>query len=196
MALKITLERSGMSSAIVWHEFIGKSSPCSQSRRPFGTTFGDRLSRPVSSVILTTISEHSERICRSQTFRKDLSSLLCEVLVREFLGHLLLLSRLARLEKPAKRPTVHCIAAATLRSIIFTASIAAAAIDAVAVLSTYIQGLNPSIESPAIKTRDFRRIFDPTSRLCSTKHKRNSSSCSANLLMNAISLPARRRPIQ
>jgi hypothetical protein len=105
--------------------------------------------------------------------QKDLSSLLCEVVVREFQGHLVLLSRSAGLKKPAKQPTVHYIAAGILRSIIFTANIAAAAIDAVAMLSIYILVLNTSIESPAIEIREFRRIFDPTSRLCSTKHKQN-----------------------
>jgi hypothetical protein len=109
----------------------------------------------------------------SDWHEKDLSFLLCEIVVRESLGHLVLLSRSARLKKPAKQLTVHYIAAAILPSIIFTASIAAAPIDAVPVRSTYRQVLSTSIESPAIKSRDFRRIFDPTSLLCSTKHKRN-----------------------
>jgi hypothetical protein len=38
MALKITLERSGMSSATVWHEFLGKSLPSSQLKKQFGTS--------------------------------------------------------------------------------------------------------------------------------------------------------------
>jgi hypothetical protein len=38
MSLKITLNPPGVSSATVWHEFIGKSLPSSQWKRPFGTS--------------------------------------------------------------------------------------------------------------------------------------------------------------
>jgi hypothetical protein len=43
MALKIKPKPPGMSSATVWHEFIGKSLPCSQSKRPFGTSSSEKV---------------------------------------------------------------------------------------------------------------------------------------------------------
>jgi hypothetical protein len=52
MALNITLEPPGMSSATVWHEFIGKSLVSTQSKSLFGTSsmtvwheFDHRLAR-------------------------------------------------------------------------------------------------------------------------------------------------------